>query len=357
MDPSGGKADAFTVAIGHKAEDKSIIDLVRGWDPPFNPKVVTGEIAEVLKAYGVLNVTGDRFAAEWPVAEFREHGIAYEQCELNKSELYLAFVPVTNSRGVELPDDKRLFTELRRLERKRGRAGKDTVDHPPRLHDDLANAVAGVSYLLSDVKSTRREFNPSLHISKERLRLAAGNWPLFVGLSYGDSVVATVVGQMYNSEIRIFAAFVTEGMSLRRHLDEHTKPWLSADVRRLRLLGAYEDTADVQIKSETHRAAQEILSGEWASISKSWEIRRDAMLDILTKAAPFTFRPIVQIDPANTLPLSQALNGRFYEKAQTEKKNYHVANAFTLLLTRLELWKNAPKDPGPRILPPSWMSV
>ena len=84
-DPSGGKADSFTVAIGHKSEGKAIVDLVRAWEPPFNPKVVTGEIAEVLKGYGVLNVTGDRFAAEWPVAEFREHGIAYEQCEENKS--------------------------------------------------------------------------------------------------------------------------------------------------------------------------------------------------------------------------------------------------------------------------------
>ena len=191
VDPSGGKADSFTLAIGHKSEGRAIIDLVRAWDPPFNPKVVTGEIAEVLKGYGVLNVTGDRFAAEWPVAEFREHGIAYEQCEVNKSELYLAFIPVTNSRGVELPDDKRLLTQLRRLERKRGRAGKDTVDHPPRLHDDLANTVAGVSYLLSTVKNTRREFNPSLHISKERLRLAVGNWPLFVGLSHGDGIVAS----------------------------------------------------------------------------------------------------------------------------------------------------------------------
>ena len=42
-----------------------------------------------------------------------------------RAELYLAFIPVTNSGGVELPDDKRLLSELRRLERKRGRAGKD----------------------------------------------------------------------------------------------------------------------------------------------------------------------------------------------------------------------------------------
>ena len=71
-----------------------------------------------------------------------QHGITYAQCEQNKSELYLAFIPVTNSGGVELPDDKRLFNQLRRLERKRGRAGKDTVDHASRNHDDLANAVA-----------------------------------------------------------------------------------------------------------------------------------------------------------------------------------------------------------------------
>src|SRR4030095_4011113 len=43
VDPSGGKADAFTVAIGHKS-DRAIIDLCRAWEAPFNPKEVVGEI-------------------------------------------------------------------------------------------------------------------------------------------------------------------------------------------------------------------------------------------------------------------------------------------------------------------------
>jgi hypothetical protein len=163
-DPSGGKADSFTVAIGHKENRRAVIDLVRAWAPPFDPGVVTGEIAEVLKGYGVLNVTGDNYAGKWPVASFRTHGIAYERCEKSKSEMYLAFVPVTNSGDVELPDNKRLLTELRRLERKRGRAGKDTVDHPPRLHDDLANSVAGVSYLLINEDEFERIF-PSVRES------------------------------------------------------------------------------------------------------------------------------------------------------------------------------------------------
>jgi hypothetical protein len=46
-DPSGGKVDAFTVAIGHKSE-RAVIDLVRAWDSPFDPSVVVGEVAEVL---------------------------------------------------------------------------------------------------------------------------------------------------------------------------------------------------------------------------------------------------------------------------------------------------------------------
>ena len=176
VDPSGGKVDSFTVSIGHKENGKAIVDLVKAWHPPFDPGVVTGEMAEVLKGYGVLSVTGDNYGGEWPVASFRSHGIAYERCEKSKSELYLAFVPVTNSGGVELPDDKRLFNELRRLERRRGRTGKDTVDHPPRLHDDLANSVAGVSYLLINAEAR-------LRFDQERLRemLLAACEPPFHG--------------------------------------------------------------------------------------------------------------------------------------------------------------------------------
>ena len=313
----------------------------------------------------MLNVTGDRFAAEWPIAEFREHGIAYSQCEQNKSELYLAFVPVTNSCGVELPADKRLLTQLRRLERKRGRAGKDTVDHPPRLHDDLANSVAGVSYLLSTAKNARPEFNPSLHISPEKLRLAAGNWPVVIGVSYDEGIAASVIGQVYNAEIRIFAAFVSEAMSLRRHIEECVKPWLSTNLSnlpktpnapKLRLLGAYED--DPQGKSDTHRTVREALPAEWSSITKPWESRRDAMLEVLVKAQAFSFKPVVQINSTDTQVLSQALNGRVYEKTQIEKKTYRVLDAFALLVVRLEMWKTMSNNSArlPR-LPPSAMSA
>src|SRR5262249_7689508 len=207
----------------------------------------------------------------------------------------LAFVPVTNSGGVELPDDKILFNQLRRLERKRGRSGKDTVDHPPRLHDDLANAVAGVSYLLTTaIEKSRGNFNPALHISRQGLNLVPGQWPLFVGLSYGDSVAASVIAQTYNDEVRVFASFVSEGMSLRRHLEQFTKAWLIAHAHKVRLFGGYESITDRKLESEIFVTCSEVLQGQWASITKLWESRRDTMLDMLVKAVPFTFRPAVQ---------------------------------------------------------------
>ena len=72
-----------------------------------------------------------------------------------------------------------------------------------------------------------------------------GNWPLVIGVSYDEGIAASVIGQMYNSEIRIFAAFLSEAMSLRRHLEEHTKVWLSTNAHLslvCSMMGAYEDT-------------------------------------------------------------------------------------------------------------------
>jgi hypothetical protein len=60
---------------------------------------------------------------------FKTHGIGYERAAKNKSELYLAMVSAINSRRIELPDSKPLIDELRRLERRRGRSGKDSIDH------------------------------------------------------------------------------------------------------------------------------------------------------------------------------------------------------------------------------------
>lgn len=149
VDPSGGSKDAFTVSIGHRDRARLVIDVVRAWAAPFNPTGVVEEIGVLLRQYGVRSVTGDRYAGEWPREQFRARGIDYRTSELDRSALYLELLPAVNAGTLELPDDDKLLRELRGLERRRGAAGRDRVDHRPGQHDDRANAVAGVVSLIA----------------------------------------------------------------------------------------------------------------------------------------------------------------------------------------------------------------
>jgi hypothetical protein len=149
VDPSGGRSDAFTLALGHRVRERVVIDVVRAWPAPFNPSGVVEEAASLLKQYRVGKVTGDRYAGEWPREAFLARGITYTVAEKDRSALYLELLASVNSGSIELPDQAELLRELRGLERRRGTSGRDRVDHRPGSHDDSANAVAGVVSLLS----------------------------------------------------------------------------------------------------------------------------------------------------------------------------------------------------------------
>jgi hypothetical protein len=176
-DPSGGRADSFTIAIAHPYGDITILDLLRATRAPFDPGEVVKGYASILKDFGLCAVTGDNYAGEWPAAEFAKNGISYQAAEKNKSELYLSLIPVMTSRRVEFLDDDKLKSELRRLERRRGRSGKDSIDHPPRGNDDIANAVAGVTYLVNGSGASIADFTEMNRLAPERFfNPARGNW-------------------------------------------------------------------------------------------------------------------------------------------------------------------------------------
>jgi hypothetical protein len=143
-DPSGGLSDAMTLAIGHlDRRNVCVLDALIDIRPPFDPEQAVARCATLLRRYGVATVTGDKYAGAWPVARFAEHGIAFEQSARPKSDLYGDLLPLLNARRVELLDLPRLSAELAGLERRTARSGRDSIDHAPGAHDDLANACAG----------------------------------------------------------------------------------------------------------------------------------------------------------------------------------------------------------------------
>ena len=143
-DPSGGASDAMTLAVAHLDGSTCVLDALLEVRAPFDPEVAVAECAAVLRRFGIARVQGDRFAGMWPVARFREHGIAFEQSARPKSDLYHDLLPLLNARRVELLDIPRLSAQLVGLERRTARSGRDSIDHSPGGHDDVANAVAGV---------------------------------------------------------------------------------------------------------------------------------------------------------------------------------------------------------------------
>ena len=157
VDPSGGSADSFTLAIGHTEERHNpvaVVDAIRERKPPFSPESVVEEFSQVLKSYGVRKVVGDRYAGEWPREAFRRYGIEYETAPMSKSDLYRDALALVNAGRIELLDDDRLVTQLVGLERRTARGGRDSIDHSPGGHDDVANVVAGLGHIDSPITSS-----------------------------------------------------------------------------------------------------------------------------------------------------------------------------------------------------------
>jgi hypothetical protein len=127
-----------------------VIDRLLERKAPFAPSGVVDEFSRILRQYRISKVSGDRYAGEWPAEQFRRHQITYEPAKLAKSDLYVGLLPLLTSGLIDLLDMPRLTQQIVGLERRTARSGKDSIDHAPNAHDDLANAVAGVAEMLAN---------------------------------------------------------------------------------------------------------------------------------------------------------------------------------------------------------------
>jgi hypothetical protein len=151
VDPSGGGADSMTLAIACRdREGRGVLCCVREAKPPFSPEAVVADFARTLRTYRVDRITGDRWGGEFVREPFRSHGIEYQIADRPKSDFYRDFLPLMNSGKVELLDNRRLIAQLCGLERRVARGtGRDSIDHGPGAHDDLANVVSACLVLTS----------------------------------------------------------------------------------------------------------------------------------------------------------------------------------------------------------------
>ena len=132
-----------------------MVDVLRGVQAPHDPEVVAQDFAKLARGYGCVTVRGDRYSGEWVSQAFSKAGVRYEVSDMTKSEIYLENVAHFATGKVRLPNNDRLIRELRLLERRVGRSGKDACDHPRNGCDDYANAACGVIDLCQRVPQGR----------------------------------------------------------------------------------------------------------------------------------------------------------------------------------------------------------
>jgi hypothetical protein len=75
VDPSGGSSDSMTLAIGHVASGRIVVDVLREQRAPFDPDATVKDFAATLREYRISTVRGDRYAGEWPRERFSKYGI------------------------------------------------------------------------------------------------------------------------------------------------------------------------------------------------------------------------------------------------------------------------------------------
>jgi hypothetical protein len=149
IDASGGSgSDSMTLAIAHSEEGIPTLDAVRERKPPFSPDAVVAEFSALLKSYRVTRAEADRWGGDWVGEAFRKNGITVEPSAKPKSDIYVELLPMLNATRCSLLDNPRLVGQLCGLERRTSRGGRDSINHSPGSHDDIANACAGALLLV-----------------------------------------------------------------------------------------------------------------------------------------------------------------------------------------------------------------
>ncbi len=150
LDMSSGVGDASAVAISHgDAGGRVVVDVIRGVPAPHDPASVAREFVALAKEYRCHTIVGDAYAKGWVKGTIETCGAEYRQSKLTRSDLYLEGLAPFARGQVRIPSHDATLREMRLLQRRVAKSGKDSVDHVAGGHDDHANALFGALYLIS----------------------------------------------------------------------------------------------------------------------------------------------------------------------------------------------------------------
>ncbi len=147
--------DDFGFAILHKDSSGIVLDVLRRWSPQkplkLNPKVVLGEIADLITPYGISTVYTDQYQLESLQQLGLEVGINLIGVDFtgkSKVKIYGSLQQIVNQHKLTLLDPflnddvNELYRQLTQLERRSTHMGSIQISAPEGKKDDLATVLA-----------------------------------------------------------------------------------------------------------------------------------------------------------------------------------------------------------------------
>jgi hypothetical protein len=156
IDPGFKKSD-FAMALAHHAgEGLIVLDCVPFWtgskQAPLGFQWVCGQVAGILRQFGINVLQGDQFAAVAIKQEFLKIGIIYDEFTFSRNtraQLFSNLRHVIEQQRIELLEHPELLQQLRSLEEHRSADGNVDIRPVHGQKDDLAVVLALCVFKLS----------------------------------------------------------------------------------------------------------------------------------------------------------------------------------------------------------------
>jgi hypothetical protein len=149
VDPAFQHSDFALAVLHQKADGPIVVDRVERWEgtkkEPLGYEWVCGEIARIVKEYGIREVWGDQYCAAVIKQYFDKLGIRYHEYTFGthtRADLFGNLRHLLVQRKIELLDEPILLRELRALEESSTPNGNIDIRPSRSQKDDVAVAVA-----------------------------------------------------------------------------------------------------------------------------------------------------------------------------------------------------------------------
>lgn len=144
--------DSYAMSMGHYTEDDNVIvDLTMNWEPPLRLDHIEDYYSELCKRYNVDDIVLDQHLSMSTINRLQGRGLPVRGLPFSTYtdiRLYQNLLEMVNMNTIQFQNNLKMLQQLKHLQRI-VRGDRYKVEASPGFHDDIADTVAMLAYVLN----------------------------------------------------------------------------------------------------------------------------------------------------------------------------------------------------------------